>query len=131
MGLIEVDALADTSAFVAVERARPLRTPMPKQLAVSYVTIAELIAGLLVAPTPSERERRLRTLLQANRLRPLRVDGQVAQVWAELRSMLRESKRALAANDSWIAATAIAHQLPLATQDEDYADIPGLQLIRL
>lgn len=73
----------------------------------------------------------MRTLLQANRLRPLRVDGQVAQVWAELRSMLREPERALAANDSWIAATAIAYQLPLATQDEDYADIPGPQLIRL
>jgi hypothetical protein len=34
-------------------------------------------------------------------------------------------------NDSWIAATAVAYRLPLATQDDDYADIPGLELIRL
>ena len=129
--MIGIDAVADTSAFVALERARPLRTPMPTQLAVSCVTIGELIAGLLVAPTPSEQDRRLRTLLRASRLRPLRVDGQVAQAWAELRVALRESKRALEANDSWIAATAIAYGLPLATQDDDYADIPGLELIRL
>jgi predicted nucleic acid-binding protein len=129
--LIGIDALADTSAFVALERGRSLRTPMPKQLAVSSVTIGELIAGLLAAPTPAEQDRRLRTLLQANRLRPLRVDGQVAQAWAELRGVLRESKRTLDINDSWIAATAVAYRLPLATQDDDYADIPGLELIRL
>ena len=129
--MIAADALADTSAFVAQERGRPLRTPIPKQLAVSSVTIGELIAGLIAAPTPSEQDRRLRTLLQADRLRPLRVDGQVAHAWAELRVVLRESKRALDTNDSWIAATAIAHGLPLATQDDDYADIPGLDLIRL
>jgi predicted nucleic acid-binding protein len=131
LGLIGIDALADTSAFIALEHARPLRAPMPEQLAVSCVTIGELIAGLLVAPTPSEQDRRLRTLLQANRLRPLRVDGQVAQAWAELRGVLRGSKRALDTNDSWIAATAIAHRLPLATQDDDYAHIPGLELILL
>jgi predicted nucleic acid-binding protein len=95
------------------------------------VTIGELIAGLLTAATPSEQDRRLRTLLQANRLRPLRVDGPVAQTWAELRGILRESKRTLGVNDSWIAATAVAYRLPLATQDDDYTDIPGLELIRL
>jgi predicted nucleic acid-binding protein len=129
--LTAADALADTSAFVALEQGRPLRTPMPTQLAVSYVTIGELILGLLAAPTPAQKDLRLRTLLQANRLRPLRVDGPVAQAWAELRAALRESKRALNTNDAWIAATAIAYGLPLATQDDDYVAIPGLDLIRL
>lgn len=129
--MIGIDALADTSAFIALEHRRPLQTPLPERLAVSCVTVGELIAGLLVAPTPSEQDRRLHTLLHANRLRPLRVDGQVAQAWAELRGALRDSKRALDTNDSWIAATAIAHGLPLATQDDDYADIPGLELIWL
>jgi predicted nucleic acid-binding protein len=34
-------------------------------------------------------------------------------------------------NDSWIAATAIAHRMPVVTQDGDYAGIPGLDVIRL
>jgi hypothetical protein len=34
-------------------------------------------------------------------------------------------------NDSWIAATAIAHGMPVVTQDDDYAGVPGLEVIRL
>jgi predicted nucleic acid-binding protein len=34
-------------------------------------------------------------------------------------------------NDSWIAATAIARQMPVATQDDDYDEMPGLSVIRL
>lgn len=45
--------------------------------------------------------------------------------------MLRELKRRPAVNDSWIAATALAHGLPVVTQDDDYVDVPGLEVIRL
>ena len=31
----------------------------------------------------------------------------------------------------WIAATAIANRLPVVAQDDDYADIPGLEVIRI
>jgi predicted nucleic acid-binding protein len=31
----------------------------------------------------------------------------------------------------WIAATAIAHGLPVATQDDDYDEVPGLQVVKL
>jgi predicted nucleic acid-binding protein len=34
-------------------------------------------------------------------------------------------------NDSWIAATAIAHGLPVATQDDDYDEVPGLEVVKL
>ena len=34
-------------------------------------------------------------------------------------------------NDSWIAATAIAHDLPVVTQDADFDDAPGLAVIKL
>jgi len=34
-------------------------------------------------------------------------------------------------NDSLIAATAIAHHLPVVAQDADYDDVPGLQVIRI
>jgi predicted nucleic acid-binding protein len=30
-----------------------------------------------------------------------------------------------------IAATAIAHGVPLGTQDQDYVDVPGLEVIRV
>jgi predicted nucleic acid-binding protein len=34
-------------------------------------------------------------------------------------------------NDSWIAATAIALDVPLVTQDDGYADVPSLRVIRV
>jgi predicted nucleic acid-binding protein len=34
-------------------------------------------------------------------------------------------------NDSWIAATAIANNLAVASQDNDYDEIPGLRVIRV
>jgi predicted nucleic acid-binding protein len=44
---------------------------------------------------------------------------------------LRASGRRARVNDSWIAATAIAHSMPLATQNDDYEGTPGLNVIRL
>ena len=34
-------------------------------------------------------------------------------------------------NDSWITATAIAHDLPAVAQDSDYDDVPGLHVLRV
>jgi predicted nucleic acid-binding protein len=125
------EAIADTSAFVAVEQGRALRDQPPERLVVSCVTIAELHAGVLSASTPAEHAVRSLTLRRAQTIEPLPVDVLVAFAWAELRQALKEAKGKLDENDSWIAATAIAHRLPLATQDRDYLDVPGLQLIRL
>jgi predicted nucleic acid-binding protein len=38
---------------------------------------------------------------------------------------------AAAINDSWIAATAIAHDVPIVTQDADYDVMPGVQVIKI
>jgi predicted nucleic acid-binding protein len=127
----KANALADTSTFIALEHGRPLRAPLPDALAVSYVTIAELTVGVLQAPTSAERARRSVTLRQARQLEPLPVDRLIAATWAELRTTMREMKRRMPVNDSWIAATAIAHELPVVAQDDDYSDVPGLEVIRL
>jgi predicted nucleic acid-binding protein len=34
-------------------------------------------------------------------------------------------------NDSWIAATALALDVPVVTQDDDYPDLPELRVIRV
>jgi hypothetical protein len=67
----------------------------------------------------------------AEALEPLPIDGQVAHAWAALRLALRDSGKRMPINDSWIAATAIAHGVPVASQDGDYDDVPGLEVIRV
>lgn len=82
---------------------------------VSVVTLGELRAGVLAAAAASDRADRLVTLRAAESLEPLVVDDAVADAWARLRVELRDLGRRMPANDSWIAATAIAHGLPVAT----------------
>lgn len=125
------EAVADTSLFVALEQQRPLRAQPPHELLVSVVTLGELEAGVLAAPDLSTRARRLRTLRDAASLEPLVIDQQVAEAWARLRVSLREAGRSMPVNDSWIAATALALGLPVATQDDDYTGIPDLDVILL
>ena len=125
------EALADTSLFVAVEQDRPLSSRPPERVAVSVITIGELRLGVLAADSGHIRARRLETLSAAEALDPVPVDAQVAHAWAALRLALRDAGKRMPINDSWIAATAIANGMPVASQDGDYDDVPGLQVIRV
>lgn len=124
-------ALADTSLFIAREQERPLAGSPPDRLRVSVITIAELRVGVLTAADPDTRATRLETLTRASELEPLTIDSDVSSAWATLRVALRDVGRRMPINDSWIAATAIAHDLPVVAQDTDYDDVPGLRVLRL
>lgn len=124
-------ALADTSLFVARDRDRPLRAEPPSEIAVSVVTVGELRLGVLLAPDVAARERRLATYTLAAGLQPLPIDRAVANAWGALVARLREAGTRMPINDSWIAATALAHGMDLATQDDDYDAVPGLRVIKL
>ena len=124
-------ALADTSLFIAVEQDRPLSSRAPERVCVSVVTVGELRLGVLAAQDGPTRARRLETLSAVAALDPMPVDEGVAHAWATLRLALRDEGKRMPINDSWIAATAIANDLAVASQDGDYDDIPGLRVIRV
>lgn len=131
MSPVAAVGLADTSLFIAGEADRPLVGAPPERIMVSIVTIAELRVGVLATLDLAVRSRRLATLQQAQTLMPLMIDDQVATQWAELRVRLRDCGRSMPVNDSWIAATALAAGVPVVTQDADYDDVPGLEVIRV
>lgn len=122
--------LADTSLFIARESGRPLDAGrLPDEIAVSVITVGELRAGVLVAADVQTRDRRLATLGRALLLEPIPIDQSVAEAWAKLRVLLRDSGQRMPVNDSWIAAMAISMSVPVVTQDSDYVAVPGLQVI--
>lgn len=123
--------LADTSLFIAHEQGRPLVGEPPERIVVSIITVAELRLGVLAAAEAATRSLRLETLNRAEALEPLPVDRTVAVAWASLRLALRDTGRRMPLNDSWIAATALAHELPVVSQDDDYEGVPGLVVIRV
>lgn len=122
--------LADTSLFIASESGRPLAFDrIPEELRVSVVTLAELEAGVLAARTVADRAARLRTLEQVSRLDPVVIDASAAAAWARLRVEVHQAGRRINVNDLWIAAAAIANNLPVVTQDDDFAVLADLGLV--
>jgi predicted nucleic acid-binding protein len=125
-------ALADTSVFIGLEAARfDVDRFADYEWGVSAVTLGELRLGVLQAQSPEAASRRLSTYQLAQRFEALAVDEAVSDAWALLISRLRAAGRKAPLNDSWIAATAIAHGVPIVTQDSDYDALPDVEVIRI
>lgn len=115
-----MQALLDTSVFIAGEQQRPLGA-LPEQVALSVVTLSELRHGVLTAAGHEQLAQRLRTLEAAREIAaPLPIDEPVGEQLARLRVALKEIGRAMKVMDAWIAATAIANDAALCTQDADF-----------
>ena len=127
--------LLDTSVFIAGESGRELdHAALPGEAAISVITVAELHAGVLAAGDVDARARRLATLNVIADIEALPIDTAVAEAWALLRVHLAEAGRRLNVNDLWIAATAVAHGLPLVSQDDDFnpvVGVRGLEVVRV
>lgn len=130
-GGTEGQGLLDTSVFIARETGRPLGE-LPETAAVSVVTIAELHLGVLMAHGLSVRSRRLRTLSAVeSAFEPIPIDSRIARIFAEIVAEARRLGRRPKIMDTWIAATALAHDLPIYTQDEDFESIPKVRVQRI
>ncbi len=124
--------LGDTTLFIAREANRPLDSAaLPDEIGVSVITIGALRAGVLAAANVETRDRRLATLTHALTMEAVPVDDQVADAWAKLRLLLRDSAQRMRVDDSWIAATAMSLGVPVVTQDEDYVELSGLAVIKV
>ncbi len=89
---------------------------------------------MLAAHDVRTRASRLRTLTRIAHLDVLGVDASAAHQWARLRVALRDAGRRVNVNDLWIASIALAHGLPVVTQDDDFeplAALGELQVVRV
>ncbi len=125
-------ALLDTSFFVATESGRPLgEMEGVIETEVSVVTLAELTVGVLMADDV-DRPARVATLSAVeSSWDPLPVDAEAARQFARIVALLRTDGRRVPVLDALVAATALAEQIPVVTQDRDYEDIPGLEVVRV
>lgn len=130
--------VVDTSVLVATERGDlPLdtlhRIKPGARLSVSAITVAELLHGYYRARPKSRRLSRgkfIRALLAELEVLPLdlAVAGEQARIWADL------AKRGelIGPYDLIIAATALAHRLPLATLNErEFRKVKDLEVLAL
>jgi predicted nucleic acid-binding protein len=118
--------LIDTSIVIDLERIVP--DDLPRELAVSAVTMAELAAGPHATSDPAERARRQDRLQRAEAtFDPLPLDASVARAYGRIYSAVAaggRKARGRRAVDLFIAATALAAGLPLYTRNSN--DFAGL-----
>jgi predicted nucleic acid-binding protein len=118
--------LADTSVFIAAEQRRSLGAPPAGEARISVATLTELLIGVRRAPEGPLRELRGTTLGRAQRFIALPYDAVVADRLATLLVAAREHGRRAGAMDTIIAATALAHDLTVWTQDGDFGVLAEL-----
>jgi len=122
MGRTVSRGILDTSVLIATDVA-----PIPGELAISVVSLAELQFGVLVAKDPQARGLRLNRLSAVQRrFDALPVDDAVADSYAHLAARVVQVGRQPCGRvmDLLIAATAHAHGATVFTRSAD--DLAGL-----
>jgi len=118
--------LIDTSVVIALEAID--RAVLPADVAISAMTLADLAAGPHAAADPAERARRQDRLQRTEAtFDPLPVDAAVARAYGRIYAAVSATgrkARGRRAIDLFVAATALAADLPLYTRNPD--DFAGL-----
>ncbi|MCL8208659.1 MAG: type II toxin-antitoxin system VapC family toxin [Actinomycetia bacterium] len=121
--------LLDTSVVIALDQLDP-RT-LPREAAISAVTLAELAAGPHATSDGAERARRQDRLQRVEAtFEPIPVDANVARAYGRIYAAVvaaGRKARGRRAFDLLIAATALSEGLPLYTANpDDFTDVAGL-----
>jgi toxin FitB len=113
--------ILDTSVLIATDVS-----PIPGELAISIISIAELQFGVLIAPDYARAARLNRLSAIQRRFDPLPVDEAVADSYAQLAARISTLGRQPRARvmDLLIAATAHAHNAVVYTRNPK--DLTGL-----
>lgn len=100
------------------------------EIAVDPIILGEMRFGILLLPRGRRRSRLERWFEDGlRRLQCIPWEASTGLRWAELLATLRSSGRAMPIKDSLIAATALAHDLTLATLNRRDFEAAGLTLI--
>ena len=100
------------------------------ELILSFMTIAELRMGAISARWGGRRRVLLEQFME--RFERVYADNDLCTIWARVRADARATGRALNPQDAWIAATALALDAPLATNNRrDFEHIRKLRLFSL
>jgi tRNA(fMet)-specific endonuclease VapC len=124
--------ILDTSTVILLPRLADA-SALPAEPLITAVTLAELSVGPLVARDEHERAARQAHLQQAEAdFDPLPFDAEAARAFGRVAASLRRAGRKTAARayDAMIAATAVAHDLPLYTCNAaDFTGVDELTVI--
>lgn len=117
--ILDTNAL---SAFADADRDLLAKLRSDRSWALPVVVIGEYRFGLLGSREGAERERWLQGLIASVRVLP--ITETTAGYYAAVRHSLKHQRRCIPPNDSWIAALALEHRMPVLTRDAHFEQIP-------
>ena len=132
--------LLDTNVLSEVTKPRPDESVLKwlhgldeDRTFISIVSIAEIRRGVALMDSGRKRdalgEWLEHDLPQRFENRIIPVEGPVALAWGDLMALAKRSGRGLASMDGLIAATAVAHQLTIATHNTKDFEGFGIDII--
>ena len=124
--------LIDTDLLIDLEKGdRAIESVLgEQQRAISVITVSELLHGVLRAHGATRARRHAFVEHLLGGLQAIPITEQVARIHADIWSGLADRGEPIGAHDLWIAATAVAHGLAIATRNSTHFDrIPGLRVI--
>lgn len=126
--LVDTDVLIDAERASRFDDLEALLGDEPS--AISVITVSELLHGVPRAKGTVRVRRRAFVEHLLGGLHAVPVTESVARVHAEIWATLAARGVQIGAHDLWIAATAVAHGLGVATRDSSHYDrVPGLRVV--
>jgi len=96
-------------------------------MAIPMTVFGELMVGAEKSSQPERVLREIEALLERHEL--IDVTEDVAEHYARIRADLEKRGQVIGANDLWIAATALAHDATLVTNNTgEISRVPGLKI---
>ena len=94
---------------------------------ISIIVLGELEWGVAQSRRFEENQTALRTLVAA--VQVIDLDADVAREYGQIRAHLRSIGQPIGPNDLWIAAHALARDVPLVTHNlSEFRRVPGLSV---
>lgn len=126
--------LIDTDLLVGLERG--VASPGVESAigdedrAISVITVSELLHGVHRAGGARRARRSAFVEHLVAGMRAIEITEQIARVHADIWAQLATKGQLIGAHDLWIAATALAHGMGVATGNQaEFMRVPGLRVI--
>jgi tRNA(fMet)-specific endonuclease VapC len=129
-----VAVLIDTDLLIDLERGASASAIEEilgdEDRAISVITVSELLHGVLRATGARRARRRAFVEHLLGELQAIPITEPVARVHADIWATLAARGAVIGAHDLWIAATALAYGLGVATRNvADFARVEGLRVV--
>lgn len=95
------------------------------------IVLGELHQGFLRGEQRRRNEQELEAFLRFPVVEELRVDHDVARIYAEIVQLLRAKGTPIPTNDAWVAATAARAGVPVIAYDEHFAAVARIGVVML